>query len=654
MESRANYESPTTKDGVDIDSLKQYMVKAFENTQAAKEKEIVLVIGNTGSGKSTTINYLLENPLATKQDEYGIDYIDVADPNTQQHYPKIGQSSTVSETLYPEVYRAPSGLDICDCPGFGDTRGEVEAITAAVSTKAVIKNARSIRAIVVLLGFPFDGDKCLTLRNSFSTLQILLSQSHGSNQNAVDSQQLMSSIIFLASKTSHNGKSIRLFNKILAEVENNPHFEEADTIKFMCNLILKNPANYIEVNPLDQGQTRSMILERLRISQPLPGSTFGIPADANTKQVLISMVSEITLFGIGILKALLNLPAEHAKIEGLRALDLAQMETLERKLYDLENNVDSTEPEQGFETIANLISNVKSRIDKKNDELISLVNDIEILDSKLSELNTSDLIEYWRQVYDEKKIFGVVSQYVRNTHTFVYEGTPFDKAMFESHGEGSVFNVLENSPVNGRYRVKYTTGPLFYGTGIAVIHGEKCNKPEIMKEVESLKSALESRNRSVEQLRGDIATLEQHQNKLEDKIVELEKVKNKSAQDYKNLLVQTILKDKSACEERLISMEQQLQAISEKYFRAQQQYPEYKPAIDVVRQITELIDGLNNSKVDELLSLTQLVDAEPDPGFVPVAAVRNRNAFFAQAGHHENVAFTDCAEYYIRPSAPPL
>lgn len=627
MEAKQCAESTDSDQSINIERLKEHLIEAFEVTKSAQGKEIVLVIGNTGSGKSTTINYLLEVPLALTEDEYGMESI-VANPRAGQKSAKIGQMLTVSETLYPALFTAPSKHNLCDTPGFGDTRGLVEAITAAMSTKAVINNATTIKGIVVLLEYPFTTDRCKTLREMFATLKILLSQSHKANHAAIDPATLSRSILFLANKTKLTGKSIGLFRKIYAEETKNSD-EAAENIKFMCELVLRNPENYIEVAPLDQGKTRALIIDKINQSRPLSPRAFGIPADATTKRALTEMISQICTTGIDLLRDLQSLPEELTRFNNMHATESARLAELEGKLLDLENNAQSAESEQGTETLSNLIANVKERIMGKNDELISVQKEISILNDKLARLSSTEEVISWSDTYDEQKIFGVVSQYVINHHTFLCDGKPFSRARFNRSGEGSVYEVLENSPANGRYKVKFSTGPLFYGIGVAEVYTRLCDLPENREQANNLSAELERCNQRMQQLQGDRTSLEQHETELENRIVELEIAQMKSAQEYKTLLTETILKDRNACQDQLRTIDQQILDLTQRLSIAKDVYPKQKTAIDIVRQITTLIDDLYNPRVDELLNLAEVVNSTPILFNRPEPNQANPFGFFA-------------------------
>jgi hypothetical protein len=109
---------------------------------APKGKDIVVFLGNTGAGKSTTINYLCQKGLLA-DDFNNIVLQDQDDPSA---FP-IGQLGD-SETFLPKFM--PMGdLLFYDLPGFRETRGTALSLVNACFTKSIIENARSVRFLFV-------------------------------------------------------------------------------------------------------------------------------------------------------------------------------------------------------------------------------------------------------------------------------------------------------------------------------------------------------------------------------------------------------------------------------------------------------------------------------------------------------------------------
>jgi hypothetical protein len=124
-----------------------------ENAENAREKDIVIFLGNTGSGKSTTINYLhgCEMEKVRKKD-VGLSglgkIVRVKASSKKQSFMDIGHTKQ-SKTFLPEI-ASDDQLTYCDCPGFLDNRGQEINISNAVNIRNAISAAKSVRVCLLL------------------------------------------------------------------------------------------------------------------------------------------------------------------------------------------------------------------------------------------------------------------------------------------------------------------------------------------------------------------------------------------------------------------------------------------------------------------------------------------------------------------------
>ena len=95
----------------------------------AANREAHVVLGNTGAGKSTTINALLGCQMkAVRPRELGlpgVKRIVIVDPESpREEVMSIGHGRQ-SRTFMPQIAQDPDNFDnaSCDCPGFSDNRG---------------------------------------------------------------------------------------------------------------------------------------------------------------------------------------------------------------------------------------------------------------------------------------------------------------------------------------------------------------------------------------------------------------------------------------------------------------------------------------------------------------------------------------------------
>jgi hypothetical protein len=116
----------------------------------ADESNLILVIGGTGSGKSTIINYLAGQTMREITKEEFLEPVIEADNPIMA----VGHDSFRSLTDLPQLYSdSNTKLTYCDCPGFSDTRGAEVDIANGYAIKSIIENARSIKAVLVIVNY---------------------------------------------------------------------------------------------------------------------------------------------------------------------------------------------------------------------------------------------------------------------------------------------------------------------------------------------------------------------------------------------------------------------------------------------------------------------------------------------------------------------
>jgi ribosome biogenesis GTPase A len=159
-----------------MDKMRTFSCEALMKAKKAKGRDVILVIGNTGAGKSTTINYLLGHKFTKGRNyPFQISLVDESKSDVQ-----IGHTMT-SQTLYAEAHGSEDGFVYCDTPGFLDTRPREEKICASINIEFAIKSARQIKAIIVVVDYyAIPIDKGRSLRDLSTTIsQFLKSETFG-------------------------------------------------------------------------------------------------------------------------------------------------------------------------------------------------------------------------------------------------------------------------------------------------------------------------------------------------------------------------------------------------------------------------------------------------------------------------------------------
>ncbi|XP_074505969.1 uncharacterized protein LOC141776357 [Sebastes fasciatus] len=112
------YKLPLTEEDMDIDGCRRFNF----GKESMRQNRTIMVLGATGSGKSTLINGMINYIVGVEwKDTFRFQLIDEDQSRSQAE----SQTSevTVYKVNYQEGFKIPFSLTVVDTPGFGDTRG---------------------------------------------------------------------------------------------------------------------------------------------------------------------------------------------------------------------------------------------------------------------------------------------------------------------------------------------------------------------------------------------------------------------------------------------------------------------------------------------------------------------------------------------------
>lgn len=139
--------------------LKHCVEQGRENAQRISGRSAVMVVGNTGAGKSTFLNYVggctMESKSAKSMGIKGtMGHVVVVKPVSEggmrDELVTIGHGN-VSQTFLPNVLiDDETELCFCDCPGFLDNRGTEFNIANAVNLTTTLGQAKEVKVVVLI------------------------------------------------------------------------------------------------------------------------------------------------------------------------------------------------------------------------------------------------------------------------------------------------------------------------------------------------------------------------------------------------------------------------------------------------------------------------------------------------------------------------
>ena len=259
----------------ELERFKTILIQSQSVIEQAKGQNIVFILGSTGAGKSTVINYLSGIKLIKKRNGLGRYVIE---PEDDTAGPKIGHGA-FSVTMYPSLYTLrDQSLMLCDCPGFADTRGVESEIYISIILQMIASHARSIKCVTI-----FRDTEMSWARGSLFTN--LLSMLNSIFKTGTVNPPLM----FVVNKTSSHMEEMEILAMLHQHIEN-----LSSSLVTLLSDRFNLRHNTEMVNVLDNGESRNKLLQELK--QLLPIETRNINFFGNTRNsfILKELMKQIT------------------------------------------------------------------------------------------------------------------------------------------------------------------------------------------------------------------------------------------------------------------------------------------------------------------------------------------------------------------------
>lgn len=458
---------------------------ASENSPSPpSKKEVVIVLGDTGSGKSTLINAALGIPLEEKFNKrLGKKYIDIVGVNEYEssskkefdeddsssdiesdeddssseiephealkegieekhiviegvgsskdesvkklstsEYAKIGHGS--SETTIPQVFTLTNGDLIFDMPGFNDTRSSVEFdIALYLAIQMLLESGVTIKHIIVLM--EENGLTTSRGQNLWGLVNTLCQMIDADALEAFAKENMTFGVTKCSGKftTDQIKKQLEDFHQNKLEDLSRAHVipeAERKILNFMGSMM---HGNVMKMEVLD-GNFKDKILERLNDS-PMKG-----------KECLSMLKNKV--YHHELLNCTSEIAKEYIELWELKEKCAREAQELEEKIVQLEKQKQDLQclqnSEQGFD--GKFKSRVLEFYEKK---IINLESELPNLDRKLSRYRIDKANAYkeyelqLREQWDKEEMF--TSKYcegekynwdvapgVVNTHNMKYNG----------------------------------------------------------------------------------------------------------------------------------------------------------------------------------------------------------------------------------------
>ena len=279
--------SDKSERSINSNSLKEKLQEVIEASQKCNNKKGFLVIGQTGHGKSTTINFLKGNRIYKEKDEHtGLMHI-----KSYPDDPPIGHKSESKTSIITPHKFSNRDVYYFDAPGFNDTSFEIEEKIARYFSLNMAPKQGTIIGIIIVLN---------------------LDSAHSTNErgkNIKESLRIFSSFLptyknysnnifyFITKSDGFSKKQVINQLKYLEEgVDNDLGSHIRSIYSSPKNLYLIKPLdNYGNTNTNLRNQINSELANKYGYINP---SDFRFAADENTKLKLGNWLKELTTTSI--------------------------------------------------------------------------------------------------------------------------------------------------------------------------------------------------------------------------------------------------------------------------------------------------------------------------------------------------------------------
>lgn len=158
---------------IDYNTITAFLAQHSSITDSSKDKDIIVVLGNTGAGKSTLVNYLAGKPLKFIQCDR-IELENTADSEAMAIGNKGGSCTSIPQFIQ---MKDEFGSLIYDFPGLEDTGGFFVNLMNASFIKKVIENAKTVKLIFVANKGAFMTDRAKSLKIFSEVVEKLIPES---------------------------------------------------------------------------------------------------------------------------------------------------------------------------------------------------------------------------------------------------------------------------------------------------------------------------------------------------------------------------------------------------------------------------------------------------------------------------------------------
>lgn len=274
------------------------VMKTKEAADLIDGQEIILLVGETGVGKSTTIQFLAGAKMQEKQVEIApgkfLEHIEPIEYNNPYLREVISSPFGKSETRYikpivislKDIYGGTKSgsINLCDSPGFEDTSGPEVDIANSIGVIAALQNCKSVK-ILALSSYKSLGDRGQGIQKLAHTLVNMIR----------DIEDRLNTVVYTFTKYPLNKDvNAMLMNIKNSAIEQDPSLKTDTAFLAVLNdMIEKTEERAYKIDPI-LGDPKKIIDKLIRTKSILyPGEVFQFSISSKTQSVIQNQIQNI-------------------------------------------------------------------------------------------------------------------------------------------------------------------------------------------------------------------------------------------------------------------------------------------------------------------------------------------------------------------------
>lgn len=598
--------------------LQELLSESFPKIESVKDEDIVWVIGNTGAGKSTFVNYMLGCKFEKKTNKFGKSYAAPQD----KVFAEIGESFR-SKTVSPEAYKGNDKLVFCDCPGFIDTRTKEERICISINTQIAVSWAKSIRAILVVIDYDsFFTDRGTSFRKLSETIGQLLTNPQEIPQSLffvitkasrkVTNQNIIASISAITQEEEGRRDTLNSYAKSTwgyvsdkmnwssPEVEKDvKKFEECQATLRILKLIQNNSKNVILCNVFDNGQSKDEIVKLLKTSKIINRSDtrnyFNFAKYDDVRVKFNHLVFKIAHEGADIISKKIELPDHILRCKSDIEETQTSIQFYDQQIIILKSGKESVNQNENIKLLNNRAKDNKEAVLKTEGDIKKLKEEMQKLTNEAKEISGSEQVLYWQEQINEKR--HVLGFFAWTVKKFNYDDIPFEHVLTASEN-ASKFEAVEDKK-NGKFKATYESN--LYADGIASVQifVKKKDKPDHKQRMKDIAQETQTKQEKFEKLQQVVGSLKKENDSLEQSVTLFQQ----SDQEYERKKMKQIEEwevGKRKLLEKITSLENEIAKSTKELTQAEEIFKIKGHLYEIIAKIASIID-FDSSLVEEFI-----------------------------------------------------